>query len=412
MAPATDSARSKKKRERQKAKIPAELLAAKNKFEKVKKQMKQISRRLVDKSYDEKILQQNRERVKRSRDKKKAMQKENIPPDSSSSSAMVPASSSPSVMVLASSSPSVMVLASSSPSVMVSASSSPSFMGPASSSPPVMVPASSGPSVMVLPSSSSSVMVLESSSSSVMVPASTSSSIMVPASTSSSNIGPAESSISVMVPASSRSSVKRPGRSTSEGAGDFVTPQTKPNMMVRLPFSTPSRSRQRDVGEKRRRETLRDKNSDIDELHSKVRILEVSNDKLEEENLGLVIENCDLKKKVSALENDKNEKFTWMKILWKNCTPDLKKELKVAMNASKEELPKGVMKGIRVQAGINFSNPLGASLPTRGSNDLKSKIEDFANKNSFSDLKFYTIKAHKTQLFSLSIKYALLLEFC
>ena len=117
----------------------------------------------------------------------------------------------------------------------------------------------------------------------------------------------------------------------------------------------------------RKGETLRDKNSDIDELHSKVRILEVNNEKLEDENLGLVIENCELKKKVTALEDDKNEKFTWMKNLWKNCTPDRKKELKVAMNASKEELPKGVMKGIRVQTGINFSNPLGAYLPTRGS---------------------------------------------
>ena len=385
MARASDSARSRKKREGQKAKVPADLLAAKNKFEKQKKQFNQISRRLVDKSYDEKILKQNRERVKKSRDKKKAMQKENVPPDNNN-----PMSNSVSTITSVASTQStsppssvVTVPASSSLSVMVPAVSSTSVMVPASTSSSFMVPASTSSSVMVPASTSSSLMVPASTPSSVMVPASTSSSYMVPAGSSTSAMVLAGSSTSVMVPASSSSSVLRPARSTSEGAGDFVTPQTRHTMKVRLPFSTPSRSRQKDVGEKRRRETLRDKNSDIDELHSKVRILEVNNEKLEDENLGLVIENCELKKKVTALEDDKNEKFTWMKILWKNCTPDLKKELKVAMNASKEELPKGVMNGIRVQTGINFSNPLGASLPTRGSNDLKHKIEDFANKNSF-----------------------------
>ena len=126
---------------------------------------------------------------------------------------------------------------------------------------------------------------------------------------------------------------------------------------------------------------MREKNSDISELHNKVRIFEVTTDKLEEENLNLVIENCDLKRKVTALEADKSEKFSWMKILWKHCTPDLKKELKVAFQASKEEMPKGVISGIREQAGINFSNPLSVSQPTRHS-DIKTKIEDFANKNS------------------------------
>ena len=137
------------------------------------------------------------------------------------------------------------------------------------------------------------------------------------------------------------------------------------------------------VGEKRRREHLREKNSDLEELHKKVIILEETNEKLEDENLGYVIENCELKKKLTKLEVDKNDQFSWVKILWKNCNPDVKKEIKAAVQASKEEFPKGVIKGIRDQAGINFSNPLSVSQPTRSTGDLKEKIEAFAIRNSF-----------------------------
>ena len=94
-----------------------------------------------------------------------------------------------------------------------------------------------------------------------------------------------------------------------------MTPKPKGGLQVRLPFTTPSKSRQKEAGDKRRRENMREKNSDISELHNKVRIFEVTTDKLEEENLNLVIENCDLERKVTALEADKSEKFRWMKII-------------------------------------------------------------------------------------------------
>ena len=42
-----------------------------------------------------------------------------------------------------------------------------------------------------------------------------------------------------------------------------------------------------------------------------------------------------------------------------------------------------MISGIREQAGINFSNPLPISDSTRGSGDLKQKIQDFAIKNSY-----------------------------
>ena len=82
MGPAPNSVRSKKKRDRQRAAVPAEFLTVKNQVEKQKKQSNQLARRLQDKSYDDKILQLNRDRVKRFRDKKRGQNKENVPPQS------------------------------------------------------------------------------------------------------------------------------------------------------------------------------------------------------------------------------------------------------------------------------------------------------------------------------------------
>ena len=299
-ARASDAARSKKKREKQQNTLPPELLAAKNKTVNQKKKLGQLKRRIQNKEYDEKILQQNRERVKRFREKKRAMGKENIPPLSDNSDFSTQSNSVQSPQ-----------------SVEVSSSSSTSY---------------------------------DSSNQS-----------------GSSNNTPSEDFVIPTVP-------------SYDSAGDSMSARGVSNK-VKFSFSTP-KSRQKVDGEKIRRETLRYKNSEIEELQKKVKTLEMTVDKVESDNLGLVIENCDLKKKIKSLENDNGEKYTWLKPVWKNFSPDLKKEFKAAVQASKEELPKGLIGGIREQAGINFSNPLPISDTTRGSGELKQKILDFATKNS------------------------------
>ena len=296
MARISNADRSKRSREKQRSTLPMELIVAKNKSVNQKKKLSQLSRRLQNKEYDVKLLQQNRERVRKYREKKRALQKENIPPTSD-------ISHSDNVQ--------------------------------------------SSQFVQVTPSQHS-------------------------ATTSSDN-----SSTKV----DKSNTPNDDSGSSFDSAGDFMGAR-RPGNKVRFAFSTP-KSRQKEAGEKRRRETLRYKNSELEELQNKVKTLEITIEKLESDNLGLVVENCDLKKKLKSLENDKSEKFSWLKPVWKNCSPDLKKDFKAAVHASKEELSKGVISGIREQAGINFSNPLPISDSTRGSGDLKQKIQDFAIKNSY-----------------------------
>ena len=257
MSPVSDAARSRKKREKERTTVPTVILAAKKKTVNQQKQVKQLARRLEDKGYDDKLLQLNRDRVKRFRDKKRAMGKENTPP----------VNDSPSL-------------------VTRPQSNSENFMTDNHSN--------SNPSLLLGGSSSGS------------ASADTSSLVTRPQSNS-------ENDMSDNSSTSTPSHLLGGSGSGSTSAGDFVTPISKSGGDVRLSFSTPSRSRQKEAGEKRRRETLRDKNSDIDELHNKV-------EKLEDDNFGLVIENCDLKRRVRDLEAEKSEKFSWMKILWKNCT--------------------------------------------------------------------------------------------
>ena len=69
--------------------------------------------------------------------------------------------------------------------------------------------------------------------------------------------------------------------------------------------------------------------------------------------------------------------------MWEFCSSDTKKDIKTAVHAAKDEFPKGVIKGLRDNAGINFSNPQAVSHQTRVTGDIKQKIIAFAVKNSF-----------------------------
>ena len=71
MAP-TNARYCKVYRKKSKSATPPEVLKFKNKIINSKKKANELTRRLTDKDYDDKILQKNRDRVKRSRDKKKA----------------------------------------------------------------------------------------------------------------------------------------------------------------------------------------------------------------------------------------------------------------------------------------------------------------------------------------------------
>ena len=154
--------------------------------------------------------------------------------------------------------------------------------------------------------------------------------------------------------------------------------------ILKVKLSLPSRTtRQKDAGLKRRRETLREKNSYLGELNDKVKILEETNNKLEHDNIGLIIEKMDMKKTIDTLTSENKEQYGWFKILWKNCNQDTKKEIKAAVNISKDEFPRGVLRSLRDNTGINFSNPLTLSQPNRVSGDLQHKIEEFAILNSF-----------------------------
>ena len=131
------------------------------------------------------------------------------------------------------------------------------------------------------------------------------------------------------------------------------------------------KSRQQLAGEKRRRETLRDKNTSIDEMENEVKILKTENSQLEDDNMCLVVENCKLKRTVEKLEADKKDQYIWFKMMWEYCSSDTKKDIKTAVHAAKDEFPKGVIKGLRDNAGINFSNPQAVSHQTRVTGDIK-----------------------------------------
>ena len=99
--------------------------------------------------------------------------------------------------------------------------------------------------------------------------------------------------------------------------------------------------------------------------------------------MSLVIENCELMRTIQRLESEKKDQFLWFKMMWEYCSQETKKDIKCAVNAAKSEFPKGVINGLRVNAGINFANPLTVSNQSRNTGDLKQKVEEFAVKNSF-----------------------------
>ena len=91
----------------------------------------------------------------------------------------------------------------------------------------------------------------------------------------------------------------------------------------------------------------------------------------------------DLKRKNEGLTKSSSDQFTWLKQMWKYCNQETRRDIKAAIEVAKDEFPKGTLRGIRDTTGINFSNPPTASNATRGSGNLKSKIEEFAHRNSF-----------------------------
>ena len=154
-------------------------------------------------------------------------------------------------------------------------------------------------------------------------------------------------------------------------------------LVVRLPVVNTTKSRQSQQGEKRRRETLRDKNISIEEFTEKVSSLEKDNEKLEEENINLLQESIDLKRKLETLKGDKSNHYKWFKVVWKYLTPEGRKEWKAGLHVAKEELPDGTLTNLRNHTGINFSNPLAPTNASRGTGELKLKVEKFAHENSF-----------------------------
>ena len=53
------------------------------------------------------------------------------------------------------------------------------------------------------------------------------------------------------------------------------------------------------------------------------------------------------------------------------------------MSEVRDQLTRGTLRGLRDGVGINFSNPITAEVSSRGSDLLRTKIEEFANDNSF-----------------------------
>ena len=62
------------------------------------------------------------------------------------------------------------------------------------------------------------------------------------------------------------------------------------------------------------------------------------------------------------------------------------REVKLTLSEVKDQLLKGTLRGLCDSVGINFSNPLTAKISSRGTDELKSKIEDFAIDNSLKCL--------------------------
>ena len=137
-----------------------------------------------------------------------------------------------------------------------------------------------------------------------------------------------------------------------------------------------SKSRQEVLGQKRRRETLRDKNEVIRDLEKEL-------NKVEEENLILVRETLENKRLLEKLDEEKRNSYDWFKVVWKYISSGVKSEIKSTLIEVKEQLPKGTLRGLRDGIGINFSKPITADIATRGSDELRAKIEEFCQENSF-----------------------------
>ena len=67
--PASDSSRSKKKRQKQKLELPSQLLQGRVQLMNDKAKVKQLSRRLEDKEFDDHIRNLNKDRVKKCRER-------------------------------------------------------------------------------------------------------------------------------------------------------------------------------------------------------------------------------------------------------------------------------------------------------------------------------------------------------
>ena len=350
--PASDSSRSKKKRLKQKMEVPSQILREKEKLNNQKKITNQMTRRIGDRDYDQMMLAKNKERVKRCREKKKLAlaNKENFPPSELDES-MSTITENNSYSNNQSSSYSNNLSSSSSNNQSSSSSNNHSYSSSQSSISPIPVPQVLSGSTFVETSASP-----------------------FPNTNSSSPTFLSPATLHSACPSVSLSSTPiSHARSRSSPTGDSPA-------LMRLPGF---KSRQQLAGEKRRRETLRDKNTSIDEMENEVKILKTENTQLEDDNMTLVVENCELKRTVEKLEADKKDQYIWFKMMWEFCSSDTKKDIKTAVHAAKDEFPKGVIKGLRDNAGINFSNPQAVSHQTRVTGDIKQKIIDFAVKNSF-----------------------------
>ena len=312
-----------------------------------KKRVRETTKRLEDKNFDDKMKELNRSRVQKYRQKKRF---QGLPNNEILSQAVALTS----------------VSVSEQSSTLSSPNPSPNF----SSYSPTETPSSNQSSVTLTgptlgPSSERISPTFSGSNSSP-----SSGSVLFP---SSGSISPPSSG------SISRPSIDLADLQLSDRLGEKGRRSTQA-LIVKLP--TP-KSRQHKQGEKRRRDNLKDKNDSLEELHDKVRVLEADQDSLEAENLSLLKDKIELERKLGKKMDEKTDQFKWFKIIWQHFSPEIKKEVKSALQVAKEELPAGTLRGLRDNANINFSNPLPPSATSRGSGDLKKKVEEFAVNNSF-----------------------------
>jgi hypothetical protein len=116
-------------------------------------------------------------------------------------------------------------------------------------------------------------------------------------------------------------------------------------------------------------------------LKRKIIILEKDQNQVEEDNLNLVRESLEKRRKLEKLEEDKKCQFDWLKVVWKYSSSGFKSELKTTLSEVRDQLPRGTLRGLRDGVGINFSNPIAVEVSSRGSDLLRTKIEEFAKDN-------------------------------